>query len=311
MKRSFFRLAAGSGSLLLFVLWVALLPASDSVQGSFQRTFQVTGTVDLEVLTHSGDISVHSGPAGTVSISGKISVGDRWFSGNWQAEVSELEKNPPIRQSGNSIHIDYPNVRNIAIDYDITVPADTSVRTRSGSGDQSIEGLRTNLDLESGSGDMRLSDLKGDIRVHTGSGNVDAQDVTGGIDAEAGSGDIRLHAKGAGNVRVHTGSGNIELHDVNGALRAEAGSGDVTIDGVQTGAWDIRTGSGNVRLRLPNEAAFDLGASTGSGRVVVDHPVTMTIQGDVQRSQRSVHGKVRGGGPLLTVHTGSGDVDID
>jgi len=39
--------------------------------------------------------------------------------------------------------------------------------------------------------------------------------------------------------------------------------------------------------------------------------VTMTLQGDVRHEQRAVHGKVHGGGPLLTVHTGSGDVHID
>jgi DUF4097 and DUF4098 domain-containing protein YvlB len=297
-----------SFSLLVFC---CTLPARASVRGSFQRSFQVTGTVDLEVLTHSGDIKVHSGPAGTVSISGKIFVGDQWVSGDRQAQVSELEKNPPIRQTSNSIRIDYVNARNISIDYDITVPADTRLRTHSGSGDQTIEGLRSNLELETGSGDMRLNDLTGDLNVHTGSGNVEAQAVTGGFNAEAGSGDIRMNAKGNGDVRVHTGSGNVELRDVHGTVRAEAGSGDITIDGTPTGVWDVRTGSGDVRLRLPEQAAFDLGASTGSGTVTVDHPVTMTIQGNVQRAQRTISGKVRGGGPMLTVHTGSGDVQIN
>ena len=297
--------------LSVLVLFCGALPAAASVRGSFQRSFPVTGTVDLEVLTHSGDIKVHTGPAGIVSISGKIFVGDQWFSGDRQAQVSELEKNPPIRQTGNSIRIDYVNVHNISIDYDITVPADTRLRTHSGSGDQTVEGLRSNLELESGSGDMRLNDLTGDLHVHTGSGNVEARDMTGGFNAEAGSGDIRLNARGNGDVRVHTGSGNIELREVHGTVRAEAGSGDITIDGAPTGVWDVRTGSGNVRLRLPSEAAFDLGASTGSGTVTVDHPVTMTIQGNVQRAQRSISGKVRGGGPMLTVHTGSGDVQIN
>jgi hypothetical protein len=298
-------------SLCFLILFCVARPAGASVRGSFQRSFSVNGTVDLEVLTHSGDIKVHTGPAGSVSISAKIFVGDQWFSGGRQAEVTELEKNPPIRQTGNSIRIDYVNVRNISIDYDITVPADTRLRAHSGSGDQTIEGLQSNLELESGSGDMRLNDLSGDLHVHTGSGNVEARDVSGPFNADAGSGDIRLSAKGNGDVRVHTGSGNIELRDVHGTVRAEAGSGDITIEGTQTGVWDVRTGSGNVRLRLPSEAAFDLGASTGSGTVTVDHPVTMTVQGNVQRAQRSISGKVRGGGPMLTVHTGSGDVQID
>ena len=293
------------------LLAIAVLPAAARVQGSFQRSFTVTGPVDLEVLTRSGDITVRSGPAGTVSITGKIHVGDSWLSGDWHAKVSELEKNPPIRQAGNSVHVDYVNERNIAIDYEITAPADTTVRTKSGSGNQIMDGLRSSVTLESGSGDMRLTNLSGGIHLHTGSGDVRAQDVSGPVDAEAGSGEIQLEAMGAGNVRVHTGSGNISLRGISGTLWAEAGSGDVTVQGVQKGSWELKTGSGNVRPQLPFDAAFDLDASTGSGRVVADQPVTMVVQGDLEHGQRSIHGKVRGGGPLLTVVTGSGDIHIE
>ena len=62
-------------------LTVTLLAAtaSASVQGQFQRTYQVTGPVELEVLTHSGDIIVRNGPAGSVSVSGKIHAGNNWL----------------------------------------------------------------------------------------------------------------------------------------------------------------------------------------------------------------------------------------
>ena len=287
-----------------------LASASTSYQGQFQRDLQVSGTVDLEVLTHSGDITIHSGPAGKVSIQGRIHVNDRWRNDSGKEnEVHQLEQNPPIRQSGNSIHIEYADVHDISIDYEITVPADTSVRTNSGSGDQNVEGLHSNLNLESGSGDMRLHGLKGDVHAHTGSGNVEARDVTGTFNADAGSGDIRLEASVANDVRVHTGSGNIEARGVQGALHVEAGSGDITIDGVPSQAWEVRTGSGNVRLRLPGEAGFNLEASTGSGELVLNHPVT--IQGKVGSERHTISGPVHGGGPLLMVRTGSGDVEID
>lgn len=295
---------------VLFLLLATSLSAAASVQGSFELTFKVNGPADLEVLTRSGDISIRSGPAGIVTIRGKIHVGHDWFSGNRQAEVSEIEKNPPIRQAGDSIHIDYLNVHDISVDYEITAPADTKMRTHSGSGDQSIEGVHASLDMESGSGDMRLRDLDGEIHVHTGSGDVEAREVAGPLTAETGSGDIRLVSKG-GDVRVHTGSGTVELRGVNGSLQAETGSGDVTVVGVQTGTWEIRAHSGNVELELPNDAAFDLDASTGSGELVVGRPVTMIIQGKVREARHSVIGKVGGGGPRLTIHTGSGDVRIN
>jgi Putative adhesin len=306
MTRSLPRFSAG----LMTLMVAASLTAAASIEGSFERTYQVTGPVELEVLTRSGDITVNSGPAGSVVVRGRIHVGHDWFSGNRQGEVSEVEKNPPIRQTGNSIHIDYLNFHDISVDYEITAPPDSQVRSHSGSGDQRMEGLHGKLDLESGSGDMQLRDISSEIHLHTGSGDVEARGISGPITAQAGSGNIRAEEKGSGDMSVHTGSGNIELRGVNGSLRAESGSGDVTIDGTVKGNWELRTSSGNVELELPREAAFDLDASTGSGNVVVDRPVTMTIQGDLRKAQRYVKGKVGGGGPELTVHTGSGDVSI-
>jgi hypothetical protein len=45
--------------------------------------------------------------------------------------------------------------------------------------------------------------------------------------------------------------------------------------------------------------------------VDVDSPIEMTVQGRVQESRKQIRGKVHGGGPLLAVRTGSGDVHIE
>lgn len=294
---------------LLFVL-ASSLAGFASVAGTFDRSFQVNGPVDLEVLTRSGDITIRSGSSGTVSIHGKIHVGNSWFESSRQADVQELQKNPPLRQNGNSIRVDYVNLRNVSVDYEITVPENTSVRTHSGSGNQSVEGLKGNVDLEAGSGDMQLSRLTGDLRFQTGSGNVRGRDLSGPARVKAGSGDIEIEEVGEGDVDIRTGSGNITVSGVNGGFRAEAGSGDIRGNGKPKSLWSIRTGSGNVELRVPSDAAFDVDVSSNSGTVVVDHPVTTTMQGRVQE-RKSVVGKVRNGGPTISVHTGSGDIRLD
>jgi DUF4097 and DUF4098 domain-containing protein YvlB len=306
MNRAFLRFMAVA--LTLPAMTSAM--ATASVQGSFERTYQVSGAVDLQVLTRSGDVTVHSGPAGTVTVRGKIHVGDRWLSGSRQTEVSEIEKNPPIQQSGNSIHIDYLNAHDISVASAVLAPPNTTVVTRSGSGDQRMSGLRGNLKLESGSGEMRLEDIRGEIELHTGSGDVVAREISGPFTVEAGSGDIRVDEKGKGDVRVHTGSGNVELRGVNGTLDARSGSGDVSIQGVNSGRWEIRTSSGNVDLELPSSTGFELDAAAGSGSVTVDRPVAMVVQGDLRRTEHEIRGTVSGGGSGLVVRTGSGDVRI-
>src|SRR5690348_8883068 len=183
------RVALALSATALVALFATAAFAS-TPQGTFEKTLQVNGPVDLEVLTHSGDVTVRAGSSGSVFIRGKIFVGDRWFGGRREDDVHAIEQNPPIRQSGNSIHIDYVNYRNISVDYEITVPVDTTVRSRSGSGDQTIEGTKGNADVQTGSGDVKLARLNGEIRLQTGSGNIRAREISGSVKGGTGSGDV-------------------------------------------------------------------------------------------------------------------------
>ena len=119
-----------------------------------------------------------------------------------------------------------------------------------------------------------------------------------------------IEETGPGDIDLHTGSGNITARGIQGGFRGEAGSGDITAEGTQSGTWEIRSGSGNVRVRLGSNAAFDADLATSSGTIDVGSPIEMTVQGRVEEARKKIHGKVRGGGPLLSVRTGSGDIEI-
>jgi hypothetical protein len=297
-------------AIALVVLFASTAVFASSFQGQFERTLQVSGPVNLEVLTRSGDVTVRAGSGGSVFIRGKIHVGDHWLMGGRDADVHQIEQNPPIRQEGNNIHIEYVNMRNISVDYEISVPADTTVRTRSGSGDQMIEGTRGNVDTQTGSGDVKLANLKGELQLQTGSGNIRARQISGAVKGGTGSGDVEIEEVASGNIDLRTGSGNITARGVQGEFRGETGSGDVTAEGTQTGSWEIHTGSGNVHVRLPSNAAFDADISTSSGTVDVGEPIEMTVQGRVGDTHKQIRGKVHGGGALLRVRTGSGDIHV-
>jgi hypothetical protein len=297
-------------AIALVVLFASTIVFASTPQGTFERTLTVSGPVDLEVLTRSGEVTVRAGSSGSVFIRGKIYVGNHWLSGGRDADVHEIEQHPPIRQEGNSIHIDYVNMHNISVDYEISVPAETAVRTRSGSGDQIVEGTHGNVDTQTGSGDVKVSNLTGEIRLQTGSGNIRARQISGSVRGGTGSGDVEIEEASTGDIELHTGSGNIRARGLQGSFHGETGSGDVTAEGTQNGTWDIRTGSGTVRVRLPANAALDADISTSSGSIDVGSPIEMTVQGRVDSSRREIRGRVRGGGPLLRVHTGSGDIHI-
>jgi DUF4097 and DUF4098 domain-containing protein YvlB len=316
--------------LLVTLVALGTLPMRASATGHFERTLQVSGPVDLEVTSGSGNITVHTGGNGSVAVSAKIHASNSWlFGGEADAKIQRIEQNPPVEQHGNTIRIgktdDRELLRNISIDYDVTVPAQTKLTSHTGSGDTTITGVQLPLSattgsgnitvenlgadarIRSGSGDLKINSIKGLLNAETGSGNIRAQGVAGEIVANTGSGDVEMHQVAAGDVKVETGSGNVRVYGVKGGLRAETGSGDIHAEGEATHDWRLGAGSGNIVLRLPAQAAFNLDARTSSGTLKVNHPVTM--QGAMSRNH--ISGKVGGGGVLLDLHTGSGDIEIE
>lgn len=317
----------------LFMLTLSSKPACAASTGHFERTLQVSGPVTLEVITGSGNITVRTGSGTTVQVNAKIHGNNSasWLfgGGNIDEKIRKIEQNPPVEQQGSTIHIgrieDRDLTRNISIDYELTVPAQTKLTSRTGSGDQWISGVQLSLSartgsgninvdhiggnarIESGSGELKIDSIQGNLSAQTGSGNIRAEGVAGEIVANSGSGNIEMRQVAAGDVRVETGSGNVKLYGVKGGLRADTGSGDIRAEGEPTHDWRLGAGSGNIRLKLPAQANFNLDARTLSGSMEIRRPVTM--QG--QMSPKHVIGKVGSGGVLLEMHTGSGDIELN
>jgi hypothetical protein len=318
-------------TIVAILLAATLSVRAHGAEGSFERTLAVTGPVELEVSTGSGHINVRAGDSSNVRINGTIKAGKSWHLDEGEAErkVHYLESNPPIEQHGNFIRIgrieDHELSHNISVSYDVVVPAGTRLRSQTGSGSQSVEGLQGPVRASTGSGSVKVEKIGDEVRAETGSGDVEVDSVKGATHASTGSGSIRasgigssfVASTGSGNIKleqigpgdgkVETGSGSIELQNVRGALRVRTGSGNITAQGEPTGEWSLHTGSGRILVHLPSGAAFELNAHTSSGHISTDHPIT--VQGTIGRGD--LRGKVRGGGPLLELETGSGNIQIE
>ena len=295
-----------SSVVLVGLLFLPLLVWARS-EGHFDRTLQVSGAVDLNVTTGSGDITVKTGSSNQVVIHGTVHSSS-WFSDD--SAVQKVQSNPPIEQSGNGVRIGYnlPDdvKRHVSIDYDITLPPDTKLQAHSGSGNVSVEGLRLAVDAQTGSGDIRLKDLGSNLHAQTGSGNIRAESVAAPVWAQTGSGDIEAGLTGPGDVDVHTGSGTIRVRGIKGGVRARTGSGNVETDGSVAGPWQLHSGSGNIAMAVGSGSGFNLDVHTSSGSIHSDLPIT--VQGSLGKHE--LKGTVKGGGPEVEVSTGSGDVEI-
>lgn len=267
----------------------ALVPAAFAADGTFDKTLHVSGQVMLSISTGSGYIHVSPGSSSEVHIIGHVHANGWGFGSSADDRVHQAVSSPPIEQSGNIItigrHQDW--LRNISIDYDITAPRGAQ------------------LEAHSGSGDLRIQDIGGPLKADTGSGSVQVSGASGRVALQSGSGDIRADLHSADDVRAGTGSGSIHLQGVTGALFAETGSGDIEVGGRPGSGWKLQTGSGSVTLNT-GSAPFTLDASTGSGEVHSDPPIT--THGSLERHH--VQGDIDGGGPTVRIQTGSGDIRI-
>jgi len=299
-----------------------------SAEASFERTLSVSGSLDLDVSTGSGNISVRPGNAGTVRVVGRIKARDDSEQGA-EEKARYIAANPPIEQTGGSIRIGRIDKeeyrRNVSISYEIEAPAEARLEAKSGSGNLDVEGLRGALKLSTGSGNIKLDSIGDEVQAETGSGNIDAVSLGRGLRASTGSGSIRASevggsvklGTGSGNVSVEmvaegdaeleTGSGEITASGIRGGLRAGTGSGSVKVSGTPTRPWDASTGSGGLHVQLNGSAAFDLDAHADSGSVNVHQTMSSTEAA----TKHEVRGKVRGGGVLVKLRSGSGDITID
>src|SRR5215467_12624531 len=163
--------------LATLLLALTTLPLHAANTGHFERTLEVSGPVDLDVTSGSGNITVHQGGNGTVYIAAKIHASNpSWlFGGDEEDKIRRIEKNPPIEQQGNMIRVgrieDRELTRHISIDYDITVPAQTKLSSQTGSGDQNISGLQLPVTAKTGSGNTTAENQSAELHISSGSGD--------------------------------------------------------------------------------------------------------------------------------------------
>jgi hypothetical protein len=290
--------------------------AADGLEGKFDREFTVSGPLELDVRSGSGDIYVRTGPDNTVRVYGRVRASNGWvsFSGrSAQERIREIERNPPIEQSGSRIDIgprrgedDWRTGWNgVSISYEIIVPANARVTSRSGSGDLEVGDVAGPVIVSTGSGDIRVGRITDDVEARTGSGDIE---VAGAGSARTSTGSGNVMALGVrGNLEARSGSGDITVtQEGKGSVQVSTGSGDIELEGTPASDWEVSASSGDVRLRLPSKGSFDLDLRSNSGRIETMIPITISGA----QSRRELRGQVGGGGPRVQVNTSSGAIIV-
>ncbi|HET8924078.1 MAG TPA: DUF4097 family beta strand repeat-containing protein [Candidatus Acidoferrum sp.] len=296
-----------------------------SVNGSFERAYEVSGPVRLELANAAGEVNISGGSDGKVHVHADVRASDFGFD-NPQKRLDDTIANPPVEQKGDTIRIgkDASHLRNISIAYTIQAPHNTEVDVSVASGAQTIRGVRGPVKAQAASGSIRVEHIDRDVQLTTMSGAVSAADIDSDARVTSASGSVRV-SNVKGDVRISAFAGTIQVSNPGGRVEADTKSGSVEIQGASNDVkahavsgrvsvqgnpkpdcyWDLKTISGGIQLIVPPSANFHLSADAVSGEIRADIPIMIEEQG-----KHTLRARLGNDGARAEVHTVSGEIRV-
>jgi DUF4097 and DUF4098 domain-containing protein YvlB len=278
----------------------------------FSGEFTVTVPRDITLVraeTGGGNIEV-TGIAGRAELEsggGKIRADDVGSSlsaetGGDSIDIGTVDGDVALRTGGGNITV-----------HDVK----GKMTAETGGGNVSVMSAEQGAVISSGGGNVTVKQCQGRIKTSTGGGNIDLGDIGGPAEIETGGGSIRL-ASAKGRVGANTSAGTIELFGVPSA-RVETGAGGITLKLVNVGSErhdsELETGAGDIIVYIASDVAINVRASVDMGnghRITSDfQDIHISSEGDTWGAKSLMaEGKLNGGGPMLKVHTSTGDICI-
>ena len=256
---------------LLAVLAVSMLAALPARADEWSKNYTLSGKPDLRIETSDANIRVTTWDQNTIEA--KV-ITSRYKIGEGGIHVD-------ARQTGNVVEIEvrYPHHYvgfdwgNHRVDIIIQMPREGNVNLRTGDGRIELAGLKGQMDLHSGDGSENLDNVDGKLHATTGDGHIQAN---GRFD----------------ELELKTGDGHVDVRAGTGSSLASS--------------WRLETGDGSVSLEVPANFAADVDLHTSDGHIDLDLPVA--AEGKIRGND--IHGKINGGGSLLTIRTGDGSIHL-
>jgi hypothetical protein len=303
---------------LLFLIGLNLVEGAVNDKERYEEKFAETVSLardgEVNLANISGHIEVKTWDKGEVRIDAlKISKA----SSVPKAKENAAKVKIVVEKEGNTLKIktEYPDSRkgwkkdsiNVAVNYNLMIPAKASAKITSVSGKVDLEAIGGAAKVEAVSGDVTVKKADKGVDCDAVSGDIVVQDVTGDAYLKAISG--KINAEGIrGSIKATVVSGKIELVEVSAAdnVEASAVSGTIVYEGKisRGGRYTLNSHSGSVEMVIPSDSGFEFEATTFSGRIHSDFEVK--ISGEI--SKRKISGVVNNGGAVVKLKTFSGNV---
>lgn len=266
-----------------------------------QKTFEVSGPVELDVRLASGAIQVDPSLEGRVEI--ELTASDeesQRLIDEARVELQERHGRPgvivdvPQRRGGFSFSLGFGRG---GIECRIRCPQESGVHVRCKSADVVVRGTVGALNVATASGDVHADRVTGGVNVKSASGDVVVREAGDAVSVQTASGDVEIEVA-RGPMNVATASGDVTIGEAYDNVSANTVSGDQHHGAVMRGNVSAQSVSGDVEVFVRRGSKVYLDCSTVSG----DTHSELDVSADAPA----------GDGPLLELRarTVSGDITI-
>jgi DUF4097 and DUF4098 domain-containing protein YvlB len=287
------------------------------------RSVNIGASGEIELSNVSGDIVVTrgSGTAATIEVvktaRGASAEEARALLPLVQVEITEHGTRAEARTrypAGDELRRSNRRNVNVSVAFNVAAPEGTRILVKSISGNISVRDILGGLTLETISGTVRIINAGRMVNGRSISGDIELADtrVEGALEAGTISGTVRLRRLTARSLALNSVSGNVEMEDVTAErIGAQVISGNITFAGdlEPNGRYELTSHSGNIRMAIAAGAGFQVEASSFSGSIDTDIPITKP-GGQTGGRNRALRGTAGNGGAVLNLTTFSGTILI-
>lgn len=260
-----------------------------------EKSFEVSGPVDLRLETFDGSIQVEAWDKPKVRIevekrgATREAIDALEIVAEQKGNSIEFQVRPPREETFSGIGV----TRRATARLIVSLPARSDVRARSGDGSMRAEGISGRLEFRTGDGSMRLANVAGDVTLTTGDGLVTVSDSEGRLEVNTGDGGVNVSGT-FGGLKLLTGDGTI-------VVRARPGT-------VMTEDWELTSREGSVSLYLPDAFDADIDAQTGDG--TIRNEFIVEVDSSASAGRRMLRASLGTGGKRLRIRTDDGGIRI-
>ncbi|PWT73207.1 MAG: hypothetical protein C5B59_13965 [Bacteroidetes bacterium] len=167
-----------------------------------------------------------------------------------------------------------------------------------------VSGSKDNIDLETSGGNVEASDCSGKISLKTSGGSLTLKNLNGTVTATTSGGSVKGESV-IGELSAHTSGGNVNLQEMSCSIDASTSGGNIDVAVKEPSQFvKLHNSGGNIDLEIPKGKGYDL-------KLFGDKIKTETLANfSGSMEEKSLTGKLNGGGIPIHVDAGSGRVSL-